>query len=205
MTRPRRLVIVAFYAGLTAVALVWRWLAGLPLGPELWLQRGLAELAVLSGLATAGVVLLATEWCLRKSGAVDFLDATFRELLGKLTVGGAFWLALLSAVGEELFFRGALQPTFGLLPASLVFGLLHTGPDRRFLVWTAFALAMGVVLGGLAQVTGGVLAPTLTHFAVNFHNLLESDDARLPPAWLRDHWSACSRPPGRLARDAGIC
>jgi CAAX protease family protein len=205
VTPPRRLAIAAFYAALAAVALVWRWLAGLPLGAELWWHHGLAEVAVLSGLATAGVVLLATEWCLRRSGAVDFLEATFRELLGKLTIGGALWLAVLSAVGEELFFRGALQPTFGLLPASAVFGLLHTGPDRRFLVWTAFALAMGVVLGGLAQATGGVLAPTLAHFAVNFHNLLESDDARLPPSWLRDHWSTCSPPPGRLARDPGIC
>jgi membrane protease YdiL (CAAX protease family) len=86
----------------------------------------------------------------------------------------------------------------------VVFGLLHTGPDRRFLVWTAFALAMGLVLGGLALVTGGVLAPALTHFVVNFHNLLETEDAHIPPSWLRDHWSASS-PSGRLARDAGIC
>ena len=40
-------------------------------------------------------------------------------------------VSIFSGVGEEAFFRGAVQQEFGLVVASLLFGLAHIGPDRR--------------------------------------------------------------------------
>ncbi len=43
-------------------------------------------------------------------------------------------VSVFSGVGEEAFFRGALQPVLGIVVTSILFGALHVGPDRRYLV-----------------------------------------------------------------------
>ena len=75
-------------------------------------------------------------------------------------------------VGEETFFRGAVQQEFGLVVASLLFGVVHVGPDRRYLVWTAWAVQAGFLFGVLYEVTGGLLAPILAHSGHNAATLL---------------------------------
>lgn len=72
-------------------------------------------------------------------------------------------VSLFSGVGEEALFRGAVQPEFGLVAASIAFGVLHVGPDRRYLLWTAWALLAGFLFGWLLLVSGGLLAPVLAH------------------------------------------
>ncbi|MDP8945373.1 MAG: CPBP family intramembrane metalloprotease, partial [Actinomycetota bacterium] len=81
-------------------------------------------------------------------------------------------VAIFSGVGEEAFFRGALQQEFGLVVASLLFGLAHVGPDRRYFVWTAWAVLAGFVFGFLYEVSGSLLAPILAHTAHNAATLL---------------------------------
>ncbi|MFO0980516.1 MAG: CPBP family intramembrane glutamic endopeptidase [Planctomycetota bacterium] len=189
MSRRQLYVLVpCFYTLMALAAVAWRRLAHLPLDARLWFAGCEPGAAVILGTAAAGVVLLVTELALHRRGWVDFLERSFRELLGRVTVLRALWLALLSSAGEELLFRGAMQPTLGITAATVVFGLLHSGPDRRFLIWTGFALAMGFLLGWLYDRTGGVLAPMLTHFLVNFHNLLDEDRVAMPPPWMRSRW-----------------
>lgn len=72
-------------------------------------------------------------------------------------------VSLFSGVGEEAFFRGAVQQEFGLVVAAIAFGALHVGPDRRYLLWTVWALLAGFLFGWLFWVTGGLLAPILAH------------------------------------------
>jgi len=74
-------------------------------------------------------------------------------------------------VGEEVFFRGALMPWIGLVPQAILFGLLHIGPSKRFLPWTAWALLMGLVFGGLVELTGDLGGAIACHFTINFMNL----------------------------------
>jgi membrane protease YdiL (CAAX protease family) len=81
-------------------------------------------------------------------------------------------VAVFSGVGEETFFRGAVQQEFGLVAASLVFGLVHVGPDRRYLVWTGWAVMAGFLFGILYEITGGLLAPIFAHSAHNAATLL---------------------------------
>lgn len=95
----------------------------------------------------------------------------FRGLLGPLENMEVLAFALLSAVGEELFFRGALQSSFGLVISSLVFGMLHIGPSKKFLPWPFQAVAMGFAFGGLFWITGNLAAPILAHFVINYQNL----------------------------------
>ena len=76
-------------------------------------------------------------------------------------------VSLFSGIGEEALFRGAVQEEFGLVVAALVFGLVHVGPDRRYLVWTVWAIFAGFLFGALYNLSGGLLAPVIAHIAHN--------------------------------------
>ncbi len=81
-------------------------------------------------------------------------------------------VSIISGVGEEALFRGALQPEIGLVASSLLFGVLHFGPDRRYLVWTVWAVGAGFLFGFLYLWTGGILAPMTAHVLHNAATLL---------------------------------
>ena len=66
--------------------------------------------------------------------------------------------------------QGAL-PTLGWVATSVLFGLVHIGPGRRFLPRTAWAIAMGFALGGIYEATGSLVGPLFAHVAINGLNL----------------------------------
>ncbi len=99
------------------------------------------------------------------------LNEELRGILGSPGTGAIAILAVTSAVGEELLFRGAIQPLLGLWITSAVFGFAHGGSARRFRAWALFALAAGLLLGALEEVTQNLLAPILCHLTVNYFNL----------------------------------
>lgn len=99
------------------------------------------------------------------------LEAKLAQALGPLSGSEAFALALLSGFAEELFFRGAVQGTLGLVGATILFGLLHSGPGKELRLWTLFALLAGGVLGLLMAWRGNLLGPVAGHFLVNAVNL----------------------------------
>lgn len=118
-----------------------------------------------------GVVIV---WLSRVAAVVP----SYRRLLVDLAglTRGLSWpdvivCALFSSVGEELLFRGLLQPELGLLWATLLFGLIHFGQQRHWLWWTAFACVVGLGFGLLASMLGTLVAPVVAHFVVNLLNL----------------------------------
>ena len=119
------------------------------------------------GLAVVGMTRVAT----RYFAWARYLHVSFHDVLGPLTRREIVILALGSSIGEELLFRGALLPWLGPWWQAVVFALLHVGPGRRFLPWTASALLLGVGFGWLAVWTGNLGAPIAAHFVINFLNL----------------------------------
>jgi membrane protease YdiL (CAAX protease family) len=99
------------------------------------------------------------------------LHLELRPFARGLDTTGIVVLALLSAAGEELLFRGLLQPWMGLVPQALLFGLVHQMPGPSRWVWVSWALAVGLVLGVLFEVTGSLLGPLAAHALVNGLNL----------------------------------
>ena len=167
---PRFVRLAAVFYGLLVVAAaVWCGLRGI----DLPLLGARAATGLLLGLATAaGTVTLS----LLAYRLIPVTRKLAEELAPTIVDGtdrvGLVLLALFSGVGEEVFFRGAVQQEFGILIASIVFGLAHVGPDRRFLLWTAWAVLAGVVFGVLFETTGGLLAPLTAHAAHNAATLL---------------------------------
>jgi hypothetical protein len=139
---------------------------GATVQPRWWLAIGIPVGAV-AGLA----VVVLTQAATKRFEWARMLHNSFKNLLGPLTGSEIVILALASSVGEEVMFRGALMPWLGIWIQAGVFALLHVGPGKRFVPWTAMALAMGLVFGLLAQVTHNLGAPIAAHFMINFLNL----------------------------------
>jgi membrane protease YdiL (CAAX protease family) len=163
------------YAGAVAVAILWRVLvrdAPMFFASEESAQEGVrwlhdGGLGLFAGLL---MVFLSRE-LMERLGTGEIMGRLMADAFGPLTVVHTTLLALFSAVGEEFFFRGALQPEVGLGVASVLFGLAHFLPRKEFLLWTLFAFVAGGVLGALYQGTGNLLAPIVAHFVVNALNL----------------------------------
>jgi uncharacterized protein len=170
--RPILRLAAVCYSLLLAAGFGWTWLRTGRLLPE-----SLPGADPLGGLwrgSLAGcAVVVVSAMLVRASPWMRWLTIEFRTLLGPLGAGGCLYLAIASGAGEEVFFRGAMQPVFGLVPTSLLFGLVHVGPDRRFLGWTGFAVATGFLLGWLLEGTHSLLAPLAAHVLINFLNLLQ--------------------------------
>ena len=127
------------------------------------LGLGVAAGALLVGGWQLGVWLLPT---------ARRLERLVAETLGPLGTSEALVLAVLSGFAEELFFRGAVLSQWGLLPATLLFAILHLGPGREFWLWTLFALIAGLLLGALVLWRGTLLAAVVAHVSVNAIGLL---------------------------------
>jgi uncharacterized protein len=158
-----------FYGSLAVVAAMWCGLRDFDVrlfGESLGVS---ALLGILTAACTVSLGLLAYR-------LLPTLREISEELAPRLVDGAAstslVLVAIFSGVGEEAFFRGALQQEFGLVVASLLFGVAHIGPDRRYLVWTAWAVLAGFVFGLLYEISGGLLAPILAHSGHNAATLL---------------------------------
>ena len=164
-----------FYAAMVVVALVWRW--GFVGEPVWFVSRAAAEQGaapardILLGLVVGGVVVAVSQGLTSRTEWGEGLARAMGQSLGSLKVSHALVLAVASSLGEEMLFRGALQPSVGWGLASLCFGIVHFVPRREFLPWTLFAIVAGGLLGGLVLFTGNLLASVVAHALINGINL----------------------------------
>ena len=100
------------------------------------------------------------------------LARALRPFASGLSGAGILVVALLSSVGEELLFRGLLQPWLGVLGQALLFGFLHQlrGPGRW--PWVAWASIVGFLFGAVFSLTGSLLGPICAHALINGLNLI---------------------------------
>jgi hypothetical protein len=138
------------------------------------------------GIGIGLIMVVLSRLLVRYFRWAQLLHTSFRDLLGQLSGSEIIILAVASAVGEELLFRGALMPWIGLWPQAVIFALLHIGPGARFLPWTGLALLMGLLFGWLVHLTGDLGAPIAAHFTINYLNLKYIARTELPVRGRRD-------------------
>ncbi len=179
---PLVVLAVLFYSLMAGGGLLWMYLRGThveqlaPPEPDVLLRAlGLGGLAAAVGIAGARLGK-------RFSRSMRLLERSLRRLLHGLAPGTLVLLAVCSALGEELFFRAAMQPQLGLWATSLVFGMMHAfaphdpaaeeqATGYPGLAWAGFAFLGGLVLGGLYLWSGSLWAPTSSHFLLNLVQL----------------------------------
>lgn len=98
----------------------------------------------------------------------EFLLPIFRGVEGR----DIALLAILPGIGEECLFRGAIQPSLGLIAASLIFGMMHTGFSRRLLPYAVWAATVGALLGTVYLLTGNLWGSIVAHGLINASGVL---------------------------------
>jgi membrane protease YdiL (CAAX protease family) len=171
------LVAVAFEAGLGLVGWAIAWWFNIGLADRLRFSPGVAWRSGL-GLAPMLTLLAVAMWSqwpplvrLRRQ-----VQSFVHELFGGASIGELAAVAIAAGVGEELLFRGALQPLAerglgsigGLIAVSVLFGAVHAASAMYFLL----ATAVGLYFGWLAQQYDDLLAPIIIHAAYDWAALV---------------------------------
>lgn len=174
------------------------WLSGLPprafglaydpstLGRDLLIGLALGVVAQLA-------VNVGSEAAVRRWGNNIYSDLVMKNITPRDDATAGTWLAIGAAMAvavliEELLFRGLLLGGFGWLLGggwwyvalalgfSALFGSLHL-PQGRLGVYGAALLS--VFLSVLFIVTGGLLAPIVTHFVINILQVVKAHHERI--------------------------
>jgi uncharacterized protein len=82
---------------------------------------------------------------------------------------GAIILGLSAGIGEEIFFRGAIQPRYGIGITSVLFAVLHT--QYGFSLTSVGILGIGIMLG-FERKKYGTPASMITHAIYNILSVL---------------------------------
>lgn len=178
-------VVLTTQAGLAVAAILGAQAAGLRFAWGRPLRDVVIGAVAAAALAAANLALLE-----RPLGPWAAMRAAVDEVLIPTFVGLSRWqivtVSAAAGVGEELFFRGFLQPLAGVLAAALAFGAAHVA-GARMVAFGVWAAGMGLVLGGLAAATGGIVAPITAHacYDVLAFNYLGAEGRRLGAAKRR--------------------
>ncbi|MDQ3549271.1 MAG: CPBP family intramembrane metalloprotease [Chloroflexota bacterium] len=128
----------------------------------------LKETGIAFGLVIVAFVISAISSILVSVLQPDLYDR-INENLGTMTSGidswwGALILGLCAGIGEEVLFRGAIQPKYGIIVTAIVFAVLHQQYGASFV--TAGVFAVGILFG-LERKYVSTTACIITHAAYN--------------------------------------
>lgn len=118
-----------------------------------------------------GVLFSAIMWLLGQhfSGFIEIRERLVTMFdLANFKLWHIVLLSLVAAIPEEIFFRGAVQPIFGIWLTALIFGSLHALTPTYFV----YAVTAGLGLGLLAERHESLWLPIAAHFAVDVVSLM---------------------------------
>lgn len=157
--------------------------------------RAALGLGFVLALALVGLTLFATRVLVARTRWARTLHLDLRAALFGASKRRLLALALASAVGEELFFRGALVPLCGVAVSAVLFGALHYSSRANYAGFMAWATLMGLAFGALFLGSGSLWPAIFAHAAINFENMkyicrhaptpLDSAPRAPQRAWLR--------------------
>jgi membrane protease YdiL (CAAX protease family) len=140
-------------------------------GPASWLlSLGLGLLVGTLTIAVTPIFVQRWHWA-------SALHSALQPTVRGSGDGALFAVAVASAAGEELFFRGLLVPLAGVVASSVLFGALHQIRGYARWGWMVWACVMGLLFAAIFAATGSLAGPLVAHAAINHHNL----------RFLRDH------------------
>lgn len=130
-----------------------------PKGALIALATVLILFMYVAALSTIWMALVSKETYEEQTKASEALAESVNS------VGLAFLLAATAAIGEEIAYRGALQPVFGLWPTAIVFTLTHA----QYTLTPAWLIILGVSLAfGWLRDHYGTGTSIIAHFLYNF-------------------------------------
>lgn len=127
---------------------------------------GFGMLGVLYGL---GIILTIIQSAMNTTSIEEANAANVALSSALATLPMALLVSFCASVGEEILFRGALQPIFGNVLISVIFVLLHTQSLFSFGIILLFIIS--IILGWIRN-RASTTAAIIAHFIYNFMQLL---------------------------------
>lgn len=127
----------------------------------------LSSEAILYGVVTGISISLIGFLLLQVSyfkGVDNYFGTIFKSI--DLEWADVFFYSFCAAVGEEILFRGAIQPFLGIYPTAILFVLLHgylSFKDQPKFAFGIYLVVVAVIFGYLMQ-WFGLIAPIIAHF-----------------------------------------
>jgi len=186
--RPVLAVLGAYAALGGAAAVIAVALGRNPLAYDGWLgMRGPAAVlsSLGSGVCIGALTIAATRAMVRRAQWARALHEALRPAVHGAGDGALVAVAVASALGEELLFRGLLVPLLGVVLPAVLFGVLHQIRGRARWGWMAWAALMGLLFGVVFAATGSLAGPIAAHALINAANLRflrDTDPAPRPRA-----------------------
>ncbi len=134
-------------------------------------QEGVAVSIGVTFALFAGLFIVGVLWMQLVPEDVYEEQTQATEALSKsvTSIGLAVVLAASAAIGEEIAFRGALQPVIGFWPTAIVFAMTHT----QYALTPAWLIILGVAVAfGWIRQRYNTSVAILTHFWYNLFQLL---------------------------------
>ena len=126
---------------------------------NVWLQLGLG--------IVGGVVLSVITWLMGKWKYLEDVNFDFTIRLGifNFSMQEILFLSICAGVGEEIVFRGMIQPWLGILTTSFMFIALHgymSYSSWPKVIFGLILLSVGIILGILGEYVG-LLSAIVAH------------------------------------------
>ena len=169
--RPFRKVLIwatSFEASLGILGWALALLAGIPLASRLSYSLTIFGWGLIETLPLTLLLWLATKsrWEVSRK-LIRTLRRTLGNLFSSIGLPGIIALSAAAGIGEEVLFRGFLQPFLGkyvpvwasVALAGIAFGAVHWISAA----YAATAAVVGIYLGALAEIHGTIVVPITVH------------------------------------------
>lgn len=131
-----------------------------------------------------GVVTAKAAWQIVELPFLHKTKRFFSDLISplKLDTTQIIFISICAGFGEELFFRGAIQPMLGVWFTAILFVLLHGYLNPFNMSLTIYGIYMVLVIGVLGLLTEyfGILTAIIGHTLIDIILLKELSNTQLP-------------------------
>ena len=115
-----------------------------------------------------GLITVFAAIMLVKQPNMEQINEFFGELIQRInpSFGQILFYSFCAGVGEEILFRGAIQPLLGIWPTAIIFVLLHGYINITQYSTTVYGVFLVFVAAGFGYLDNsfGILAPIVAHF-----------------------------------------
>jgi hypothetical protein len=118
-----------------------------------------------------GLVAAFAGWGLIRMPFMEPVEAKYRTLIGSIRIGWGdiIFVSLCAGIGEELLFRGGIQPHLGVWPTSILFVALHgylNPMDWRISLYGGF-MTIAIAIIGKLYIHVGAISAILAHTMID--------------------------------------
>jgi len=124
----------------------------------------------------AGLAIAVGAHVLIASPLLNKVNSSYARMLGRfrLTLSEIVLISICAGVGEEMLFRGAVQPFLGIPVTSVLFVAIHgylNPRDWRLSIYGAF-MTLGIAWLGYLAETRGLMSAMIAHTLIDVYLLL---------------------------------